>query len=158
TPGTGVNGAGRWWIQTWNPVGNGAWSAPLSFTAPALLPPPAATLVSPSGAIGTTNPTYTWNAVSAATWYYLLVNDGVAAPKITQWFTAAGAGCGAGTGTCSATPSTSVTGAGQWWIRTWNPAGDGPLSAPLSFTAPTGFNSQFNGSAEGWFSNAGAWF
>ena len=38
-------------------------------------PPGAATLISPSGTITTIVPTYTWNAVSDATWYQLYVND-----------------------------------------------------------------------------------
>src|SRR5262249_3160439 len=84
---------------------------PVGLTAPG-----AATLIAPSGAINTTTPTYTWNAVSASTWYYLWVNDSTASPKITQWFTAAQAGCGAGTGTCSVTPGTALAaGAGRWW-------------------------------------------
>ncbi|MBF0567182.1 MAG: DUF1566 domain-containing protein, partial [Nitrospirae bacterium] len=44
-----------------------------TFTNPNL--PGTATLVSPTGANITTTPTYTWNAVSNATWYYLWVND-----------------------------------------------------------------------------------
>jgi hypothetical protein len=33
TPGTALaQGAGRWWVQTWNPVGYGPWSAAKPFT------------------------------------------------------------------------------------------------------------------------------
>ncbi len=132
TPSTSLAvGAGKWWIQTWNPAGSGPWSG-MSFTAGSL--PPAATLGSPSGTISTATPTYTWNAVPTVTWYYLWVDDATG-NKIKQWYTAAQAGCGSGTGTCSLTPGTALApGAGRWWIQTWNPVGSGPWSSPLAFT------------------------
>jgi len=107
----------------------------LSFTTPIPNPPAAATLISPSGTINDTTPTYTWNAVSEATWYQLYVNDSIG-NKIQQWYTSAAVGCGSGTGTCSVTPTIEVLGACQWWVRTYNGAGSGPWSAPLSFTTP----------------------
>jgi hypothetical protein len=39
------------------------------------IPPEKATLIFPSGTISTPTPTYTWNAVAAASYYYLWVND-----------------------------------------------------------------------------------
>jgi hypothetical protein len=107
----------------------------MSFTTPNTAPP-TATLVSPSGTITTTSPTYTWNAVSNSTWYCLYVNDSTG-NKIQQWYTAAAAGCASGTGTCSVTPTTEVLGSCQWYIRTYNSAGFGPWSAPLPFSTPT---------------------
>jgi hypothetical protein len=96
--------------------------------------PPAATLVSPSGTSCDTTPTYIWNAVSSATWYYLWVN-GPSGPVIQQWYTAAQAGCASGTGTCAIAPATTLaTGNHTWWIRTWNSSGYGPWSASKSFT------------------------
>jgi hypothetical protein len=68
------------------------------------IPPEKATLISPSGTISTPTPTYTWNAVPSATWYYLWVNDSTST-KIQTWYTATQAGCASGTGTCSVTPS-----------------------------------------------------
>ncbi len=135
TPSTTLaSGAGQWWIQTWNTYGYGPWSNSLSFNVQVSGgTPPAATLVSPTGTITTTTPTYTWNAVSTSTWYYLWVNDSTG-NKIQTWYTAAQAGCSSGTGTCSVTPSTILaSGAGQWWVRTWNSYGYGPWSNPLSF-------------------------
>jgi hypothetical protein len=136
TPGTALAGGGAtWWIQTWSPsLGYGPWSAPLSFT----IAPPAATLVSPSGPIGTKMPTYTWNVVAQADSYYLWVNDSAMAGKVTQWIGPATAGCGGGTGMCSFTPPTNLaTGAATWWIQTWSTTlGYGPWSAPLNFTVP----------------------
>ena len=100
--------------------------------------PGAATLKSPSGTITTSTPTYTWNAVSGSTWYYLWVNDPTGV-RIQKWYTAAAVGCAAGTGTCSVAPTTALTsGAGKWWIQTWNSAGMGPWSTAMSFTVQAG--------------------
>jgi hypothetical protein len=124
-------GAGKWWIQTWFTNTAGPWSATMSFT---LTPPPAATLVSPSGAISTATPTYTWNAVLDSSWYFLWVDD-ASGTKIQQWYRASEAGCGSGTGTCSGTPNIPLAkGAGKWWIQTWSAAGSGPWSAGMNFT------------------------
>lgn len=76
--------------------------------------PPAATLVSPSGGIIDTTPTYTWHAVSGATWYMLWVN----APSgnvIQTWYTGGQAGCPADTGTCSITPTTALADGAHTW-------------------------------------------
>jgi hypothetical protein len=135
TPTTEVIGSCQWWVQTYNSAGLGPWSAPLSFTTPIPTPPVAATQVSPAGTISDATPTYTWNAVSNSTWYCLYVND-VTGNKIQQWYTAQTLGCASGTGTCSTTPATEVIGSCQWWVRTYNTAGYGPWSAPLSFTTP----------------------
>jgi hypothetical protein len=95
-------------------------------------PPVAATLVSPSGTI-TPTPTYTWNAVTLATEYYLKVNDSKG-NRILQWYSASEAGCASGPGICSVTPATFLAaGPGKWWIQTRNSAGTGPLSSPMSF-------------------------
>ena len=92
-----------------------------------------ATLITPSGDVTTNNPTYTWNAVSGATWYYLWVNDSTG-NKIKQWYTASQANCESGTGICSVSSSISLSnGDGTWWLRTWNDTGYGPWSASLNF-------------------------
>jgi FtsP/CotA-like multicopper oxidase with cupredoxin domain len=135
TPTTEAVGPCQWWVQTYNRAGFGPWSTPLSFTAPIPTVPSAATLVSPTGAIADTTPTYTWDAVSDATWYHLWVNDSTG-NKINQWYAATVAGCPDGTGTCSVTPTTAVMGASQWWIQTYNAAGYGLWSAPMDFTVP----------------------
>jgi hypothetical protein len=123
-------GNATWWIQTWNPVGYGPWSVGMSFQVSL---PQAATLLSPTGSITTTLPTYTWNAVPDTTWYRLWVNDSTG-NKIAQWYMAADAGCASGTGTCSVTPAIELAaGAGSWWIQTYSPAGYGPWSAAMKF-------------------------
>ena len=89
--------------------------------------PGAATLVSPSGNTVASTPTYTWNEVPEATWYYLWVN-GPSGNVIKTWYTPAQANCN-GT-TCSVTPTTALTaGAHTWWVQTWNEEGLGPWSA-----------------------------
>ena len=100
--------------------------------------PGEATLLSTSGSINDTTPTYIWYAVSGATWYFLWVDDS-AGNRIKTWYTAAQAGCASGTGVCSVTPSTELTeGSCKWWIQTWNADGVGPWSSSLSFTVETG--------------------
>ena len=109
----------------------------LGWATPTGDPPSEATLMSPSGTIIATTPTYTWNAVSSSTWYYLWVNDSVGT-KIQTWYTAAQAGCASGTGTCSVTPAIELAlGGAQWWIQTWNSYGYGPWSSGMSFTVLT---------------------
>jgi hypothetical protein len=117
-----------WWVRTWNPAGYGPWSTGLSFST---IPLAAATLVSPTGTISSHTPTYTWNQVSGATWYYLWVN-GPSGTVINQWYDAAIICSG---GICSITPSTTLaSGAHTWWIQTWNPAGYGLWSSAANFT------------------------
>jgi len=100
-----------------------------------------ATLVAPSGTINTATPTYTWNAVSAATWYQLWVTDSTSTnihdTKIREWYQATDVGCGNGMGLCSVRPVTALaSGAGQWWIQTWINNDFGPWSSASNFTIP----------------------
>lgn len=128
-------GQAQWWIQTWNGGGSGPWSGGMTFvvTRP-VVPPPPATLVSPAGTISTSTPTYIWNAVPTATWYYLWVNNN-GTPRIQTWYTAAQAGCASVMNTCSVTPTTALAiGPAQWWIQTWNDSGYGPWSDGMAFT------------------------
>jgi hypothetical protein len=98
-------------------------------------PPGAATLMSPSGQINDTTPTYNWNAVSGATWYQLYVNDSTGKKKIQQWYKASEVGCASGAGTCSVTPTTEVMGSCKWWVQTYGSVGFGPWSLPgMTFT------------------------
>ena len=134
TPATTLaNGNVTWWIQTWNNAGYGPWSSGLGFNVTSIIVPGKATLVSPSGSTSDNTPTYTWNAVSGSTWYYLWVNDSTG-NKIQTWYTAAQVGCASGTGTCSITSATTLAnGSATWWIQTWNNAGYGPWSNGLGF-------------------------
>jgi hypothetical protein len=113
----------------------------VSFSSEALAAKPAkATLVSPMGTIYEDTPTYTWNAVSDSTSYYLWVDDSTGTP-IKTWYTAADAGCGSGSSLCSITPNTALAlGSCEWWIQTRNNDGYGDWSASLEFTVEEGFN------------------
>src|SRR5207245_2851493 len=93
-------GTGQWWVVTSNASGSGPWSNGLTFTVAGTPPPPAATLVAPSGSIATKTPTFSWNAVARATQYLLWADASSAGPTRSR-STAAQAGCGSGTGTCS---------------------------------------------------------
>ena len=125
-------GSHDWWIQTWNDGGSGDWSSSLRFIYG--FPPDPATLVSPGGTTSDSTPTYTWNAVSDSTWYYLWVEGPSGNMVLDQWYTAEEAGCAGGTGTCAITPSITLSvGNHEWWIQTWNDAGDGEWSSSLSF-------------------------
>jgi probable HAF family extracellular repeat protein len=136
TPDLLVEGTAQWWVQTWNSVGYGPWSDGMTFTVPTPTSPGKATLVSPSGSISTSTPTYIWNPVSNSTWYLLWVDDGTNT-RIDQWYEASQAGCSGGTGICSVTPETTLAaGSGKWWIQTWNPIGSGPWSDAMTFSIP----------------------
>ena len=58
------------------------------------------TLVSPSGNVATTTPTYTWNAVAGAASYELLVQN-TAGVALDLTVSATAAGCASGPGMCS---------------------------------------------------------
>jgi M6 family metalloprotease-like protein len=129
-----------WWVQTYNSsvIGEGPWSAGMSFTVTG--PPGPPTLVSPSGT-SSNPPTYVWNAVSNATWYQLWVNGA------GTWYTASQAHCGAGTGTCSIAGGALTAGSSYtWWVQTYNSYGEGPWSAGMTFTpgGTTGANGTYS--------------
>jgi hypothetical protein len=97
--------------------------------------PGKATLVSPSGA-GVANPVeYQWNHVVGATWYLLWVNNGANSNVIKEWFTAEQAGCSDVSGNpCRVQPTVTLLADNHtWWIQTWNSAGYGPWSDPMTF-------------------------
>jgi RHS repeat-associated protein len=82
-------------------------------------------------------PSYSWNAVSNSSWYYLWVNDSTG-NVIKQWYTAQQAGCEGGTGLCTVTHTTALAeGSGQWWIQTWNNTKTGPWSTRKRFEIDT---------------------
>lgn len=97
-------------------------------------PPGAVTnLIMPSGTITDTTPTYSWQSVAGATWYFVWEADATG-----RWYTAEQAGCAAD-GTCTITSTVALpTGAGTWWVLPYNRHGYGPWSAPQSFVVQTG--------------------
>ncbi|MCZ7544391.1 MAG: DUF11 domain-containing protein [Anaerolineae bacterium] len=125
-----ANGAYAWWVQGSNATGRGPWSAQADFTV-AVPTPGAATLTYPTGNIGANNqPTYQWSDVEHATWYRVYVT-GPGGYLHDAWVMDAAACAGGG---CTYDAGhTLANGAYQWWVRTWNPAGNGPWSAAMDF-------------------------
>ena len=86
-----------------------------------------------SGNIGTNNPTYTWNSVFDASWYYIYI-QGPSGLVHADWYSAAQV-CVAST--CSLpNVKTLAVGEHRWWIQTWNSNGYGPWSTGMTFTVP----------------------
>src|SRR5437867_3735710 len=127
-------GAGQWWVDRKSVAWGGRGGRGGTLTVAGTPPPPAATLVAPSGSIATRTPTFSWNAVASATQYLLWADDS-SGGRIRTTYTAAQAGCGSGTGTCSMVSAATLNpGAGQWWVVTSNASGSGPWSNGLTFT------------------------
>jgi hypothetical protein len=129
TPATALAlGHHTWWVQAQNAHGNGPWSSGLTFRVDLAKP----TLISPSGSVVSSTPTYSWNEVPGAIQYYLWVNGPSGAAVVHQFFLAAGA-CSAGT--CSATPQTPLApGAHIWWVQARADETTSAWSDPLAFT------------------------
>jgi hypothetical protein len=121
-----------WIMNAVNVSGPSPWSPPNFFNN---IGTPAPTLISPSGAIATATPTYTWNAVANATSYtlhtdYLGGSDTV--------YTATAAGCAGGVGTCSVTPATVIAAGSSvgWIVNATAITGTSDWSAPNFFSVP----------------------
>ena len=69
-----LNGTAEWQVQAWTTIGYGPWSAPVA-VAVNIPAPPAASLISPSGAAGSASPPFRWNASDSATLYYIRAYD-----------------------------------------------------------------------------------
>ena len=123
----------QWIVKASNSAGAGPWSTLNGFTYTTAVIPVAPTPVSPL-TVATTNPTYTWNAVSNATNYTLYMNKAGAVTQIN--YTATAVGCGGGTGTCSVAPGTPLLAVNDviyWIVNASNAAGASPWSALSSF-------------------------
>ena len=120
-----------WWVQTWNNVGYGPWSAAATFTVSAAVPG-GTTLTAPASGATVAQPTFTWTKVSGASYYYFWLQPAGREALSKTWY-AADAVCGATT--CSITPTVAWTGGPtyQWWVQTWNSAGYGPWTAMSTF-------------------------
>jgi len=98
--------------------------------------PGQATLISPSGTISDTTPTYRWYPVQGATYYQLYVRKGSSGSVIATWYAASSVTSGS---SCSVTPTTTLsTGDHTWWIQTYNSYGVGPWSSGMAFTVSGG--------------------
>ena len=123
-----MSGTYRWWVQTWNAdSGYGAWSSEANFSIALGTP----ILVSPINTTTGSLPTYTWQRMTGATWYYLWV-AGPGGYVMDSWYQDTVCSVSG----CSVTPSVLLTnGAHRWWIQAWSPAtGYSPWSAQGDFT------------------------
>ena len=129
-----ASGTYTWWAQTWNSYGYGPWSNSKNFTVSGCVIPGKASLISPSGVISTSTPTYSWYENSPASWYRLYVyNDTDSKVVVDQWVAESSVCSG---GTCQYNPGVAVEADNhRWWLQTWNDCGYGPWSDPLSFSA-----------------------
>jgi hypothetical protein len=122
-------GSLTWKVRAGNPDETGTYSTSGLFKVPT--PPTAATLVSPINlqSLSTTKPIYTWNAVSNATNYYLIVR-GLRGTITSQWYSKEQASCASGTGICAVIPTQALikNSLYSWQIQTANTSGNGPLS------------------------------
>lgn len=98
------------------------------------VPPRAPVLITPSGVVADTTPTYSWYASPSATWYYLYIVDSAGA-KMQGWISAVNAGCGSGESTCSVTLAKPLALGQGWWAAFGeNSFGRGDWSSVESFT------------------------
>jgi hypothetical protein len=132
------NATYNWFVNATTASGTGPWSAAATITVSgASTPPPTATgpvPVSPSGTITTATPTYTWNAWSGATSYYLLAQN-TAGVAVSQSVSASTAGCATGA-SCSFTPSTPLSAGStyNWFVNATTATATTPWSAAKPIT------------------------
>jgi len=78
----------------------------------------------PQGVAAERRPEFRWEPVQDATWYQITINRNNTL-HTRQWLE----------GAASYTPAADLQyGSYRWWVRTWNPDGYGPLSAPMDFS------------------------
>jgi hypothetical protein len=133
-------GTAEWQVQVWTANGHGPWSSPVTISVSSEEPlssgePRAPTLIAPAGST-TASPTYTWNASTGATLYYVGVYD-ASGLRVDRWLLPAEVGCAAGSGVCTFSPGVTLNrGAGSWQVIAWNPSGYSPWSTTLAFVVP----------------------
>ena len=89
-------------------------------------------LLTPTGSVTSSTTSFTWNALSAASYYLLRFTDrdNIATER---WYRPADVGCLLGTGTCTANPGIVLkAGAATWKVLAWNGSGYGQWSEERS--------------------------
>jgi hypothetical protein len=118
-----------WYVAALNYAGASPWSNGAAFIP--FVRPAVPTTISPSGLIGISSPTYTWDKAQGATFYYLTTVNSSGMTVVGEWVAAAI--CGAST--CSHTPSVTHTdGSYLWYVLAANPAGMSVYSTGRAFT------------------------
>jgi Tol biopolymer transport system component len=147
TPSTPLGeGTYKFRVRGYSSAGWGPWSVFLTFKVSR---PEAPTLISPSGTIGDSTPTYKWNRVATATKYKLYVYSVGAGALILEKEVVSGACSG---GVCKYTSPTPLSmGDYRFKVRAYNSLGWGPSSSWMKFRygrpaapttlAPKGFTS-----------------
>ena len=120
-------GPANWRVRAWRATGAGPWTTAMNFDA-AETAPGKVTTIAPANSVSTATPTFTWNAMAAASYYLLRITDRDNV-SVDHWFLPSDAGCAAGVGVCSVTPASATkAGAAHWEVLAWNGSGFGPWS------------------------------
>jgi predicted outer membrane repeat protein len=126
-----ANGSYQWRVRDYGSYGYGNWTAFLSFTPPAAL-----VLGAPSGTLTNWDHSFHWTGLSAATYYYVIVETSAGTPVFDAWYTSAEAGC-AGGATCAIAPSQALHMASRdyrWRVLDYGPYGYGNWTSNKSFS------------------------
>lgn len=142
TPATLMAGSYTFWVQAHSDTsGAGLWSNGLSFDVN--IKPATPVTIAPTGSITDTTPTFTFQGVSGAEWYYLWLSKG-STKILDQWYDGGmicgygdeAAGGGGELPTCSVTPGVVLdAGSYEWFVQAWSSYGGySDWSASTSFT------------------------
>jgi hypothetical protein len=94
----------------------------------------AVVLISPSGTVATSTPTYVWRPEPSSLQYRLWVNDS-GGKRVDQVYTASQVGCADGVTNCRVTPATQLApGGGQFYVQGQDTGGGGPWGSGMAFT------------------------
>jgi hypothetical protein len=124
-------GTYSWIVEAQDSAGNQTTSSTIRIDVDVPAPPTAPSLISPSGAVTTRTPTFTWDVVPGATWYYLQLESGEDT-QIGQWYSALDVCPGE---VCSLTLTRPIdNGTYTWSMQSRNSMADSPFSSSLRFT------------------------
>ena len=97
--------------------------------------PGVVTPLTPTGVQTGSTPTFTWRPATGATTYRVWADDPTRSGVVQGTYTAAQAGCADGVAVCKASPNAAFgVGESAWYVSAVNAAGNGPWSAPMTFT------------------------
>jgi hypothetical protein len=128
-----------WSVVAQNAAGVGLWSPMMTFlvnTGGTVTPPGQPTLISPSGEISDNTPLYKWNEVATATDYLVAVKNSDTDTWMYTESLAASPICSGGI--CQIDPGVTLADGNHFWtVTAQNSAGDGPVSAQMTFLVNT---------------------